>query len=148
MQETEGLDVDLTYVPNSRLSVLFSYSNIWSSKTTRSESQPQQVGRRLDNTPEHKASYWMKYTFLGSEAKGPFIGGGLRYRGEIFAHPSWEQSITDKGRIFVDFLAGFKRNNFTVALNVQNATDVSDYLDGQITWGEGRRFILSVRFDL
>ncbi len=147
-QKSEGLDLDLTYAPSKALTVLFSYSNIWTSKTTRSESQPRQVGRRLDNTPEHKAGYWTKYTFGSGALKGAFLGGGLRYRGRIFLHPSWEQSVTDRGRLFVDLLAGYKRNNYSVTLNVQNATNVSDYIDGQISWGEGVRGILSFRVNL
>jgi len=147
-QESEGIDLDLTYAPNSSLTMLFSYSNIWMAETTRSESQPAQVGRRLDNTPVDKAGYWTKYTFSNGPMKGVFVGGGLRYRGTIFAHPSWEQSVTDKGRLFVDLLAGYNRNNYTISLNVQNATNVRDYLDGQISWGEGIRGILSFRVKL
>jgi len=117
-------------------------------ETTCSESQPAQVGRRLDNTPESKAGYWTKYTFSNGPMKGVFVGGGLRYRGGIFLHPSWEQSVTDKGRLFVDLLAGYNRNNYSVSLNIQNATNVRDYFDGQISWGEGIRSILSFRVKL
>jgi iron complex outermembrane recepter protein len=98
------------------------------------------IGNRPNVVPEILASGWLDYTIQEGTFRGLGFGAGVRYVG--FSYVDNENTLTVPAAIVFDVGIRYTRDNFTVALNVNNLFD-NEYVsscDTQYTcnYGAGR----------
>ncbi len=102
---------------------------------------PDEVGQRLSNTPEHSLGLWTVVDLPG----GFFIGGGPQFVDSRFNNTS---NVREAPSYWVwDAVVGYEVNeNFTVQVNVHNIAD-EEYIDrvggGHFIPGNGRSVVVS-----
>lgn len=101
-------------------------------------------GNTIANVPEKFGSLWVNYAPSGGALEGWRVGGGLRYTGT-----KWDGSDTQATPSYtlLDAAVGYSRDNWDVALNIQNLTDKKHVtFCGSATcyFGEGRNVSLTV----
>jgi len=104
------------------------------------DSNPALIGNRPNVVPEILASGWLDYTVQDGPFKGFALGAGIRYVGFSFADN--ENTLKVPAATVFDAGIRYTRDNFTVALNVNNLFD-NEYVsacDTQYTcnYGAGR----------
>jgi len=159
-ERSEGLELDLNWVPRREWELLVAYSYTWEAKIVSDPSlQPgtqayrTQIGRRLTNTPYHQVKLWNKYTFPDGGLKGLSVGGGIRYIGQ--ADGATHSAIfgwKNKAYTIYDLYAGYdfrwRERQARVALTVENATN-HIYLQGEgNVFAEPRKIYLNVSVGL
>lgn len=98
------------------------------------------IGNRPNVVPEILASGWLDYTVQDGPLKGLGFGAGVRYVG--FSYADNENTLKVPAATVMDAGIRYTRDNFTVALNVNNLFD-NEYVsscDTQYTcnYGAGR----------
>lgn len=108
-----------------------------------------QVGRPVDNVPEHSANIWGMYRVREGALAGWRFGLGARYESE---KRGYSYAFTIPGHTTFDAAVGYEGRGFRVALNVRNLTDKSYYAgalsNDVVTLGDPRLVRLNVVFDL
>ncbi|QRM31669.1 TonB-dependent siderophore receptor [Microvirga sp. VF16] len=104
------------------------------------DSNPLLIGNRPNVVPEILASGWLDYTVQDGPFKGLGFGAGVRYVG--FSYADNENTLKVPAATVFDAGIRYTRDNFTVALNVNNLFD-NEYVsacDTQFTcnYGAGR----------
>ncbi|NBJ12581.1 TonB-dependent siderophore receptor [Microvirga arsenatis] len=104
------------------------------------DSNPALIGNRPNVVPEVLASGWLDYTVQDGLFKGLGFGAGIRYVG--FSYADNENTLKVPAATVFDAGIRYTRDNFTVALNVNNLFD-NEYVsacDTQYTcnYGAGR----------
>ncbi|EIM24670.1 TonB-dependent siderophore receptor [Microvirga lotononidis] len=104
------------------------------------DSNPLLIGKRPNVVPEILASGWLDYTIQDGTFKGVGFGAGVRYVG--FSYVDNENTLKVPAATVFDAAIRYTRDNFTVALNVNNLFD-NEYVsscDTQYTcnYGAGR----------
>ena len=85
------------------------------------DTDPTLIGKRPTILPERQASLFLDYTFDRGWADGVTLGAGLRYRGDSFADAENTLEVPDVA--LVDLKLGYERENWALALNVDNVFD-------------------------
>ena len=152
VQRTEGLDLDVTWSPQSNLQFVFTYAHMWFAETVADQQTPQQIGIRLRHTPEHALGLFGKYTFTDGTLKGFYVGASGLYRSTFNFHDSWDVPATVDNFRQIDLLAGYRYplrdgRELTVSVNVNNVTN-ERFLDFQYLWNEpvNTRLNIAYRF--
>ncbi|WP_114944534.1 TonB-dependent siderophore receptor [Microvirga calopogonii] len=104
------------------------------------DSNPLLIGKRPNVVPEILASGWLDYTIQEGAFQGLGFGAGVRYVG--FSYVDNENTLKVPAATVFDAAIRYTRENFTVALNVNNLFD-NEYVsscDTQYTcnYGAGR----------
>ncbi len=104
------------------------------------DTNPALIGNRPNVVPEILASGWLDYTVQEGPFKGLGFGAGVRYVG--FSYADNENTLEVPAATVFDAGIRYTRDNFTVALNVNNLFD-NEYVsacDTQYTcnYGAGR----------
>nr|WP_262269197.1 TonB-dependent siderophore receptor [Microvirga sp. HBU65207] len=104
------------------------------------DTNPLLIGNRPNVVPEILASGWLDYTVQDGSFKGLGFGAGVRYVG--FSYADNENTLKVPAATVFDAAIRYTRDNFTVALNVNNLFD-NEYVsscDTQYTcnYGAGR----------
>lgn len=150
VQRTEGLDLDVTWSPQSNLQFVFTYAHMWFAETVADQQTPQQIGIRLRHTPEHALGLFGKYTFTEGLLKGFYVGASGLYRSTFNFHDSWDVPATVDNFRQIDLLAGYRRplrdgREMTVSVNINNVTN-ERFLDFQYLWNEPVNARLNIDF--
>ncbi|KUP91499.1 ferrichrome-iron receptor precursor [Tritonibacter horizontis] len=101
-------------------------------------------GAQIAQAPENAASLWINYEPAGGALQGWKFGGGVRYTGA-----SWDGSDTLQTPSYTlyDAAVTYSRDNWQVALNVQNLLDeyyAGTCQSGACYIGEGRNVALTL----
>ena len=104
------------------------------------DTNPLLIGKRPNVVPEIMASGWLDYTVQDGPLRGLGFGAGVRYVG--FSYVDNENTLKVPAATVFDAGIRYTRDNFTVALNVNNLFD-NEYVsscDTQFTcnYGAGR----------
>lgn len=141
-QRSEGIEMDLNWVPFRGYEAQVAYSWVWDalivsdpSLVPGSQDYRIEIGRRLTNTPVHQFKFWNKYTFGDGALKGLSLGGGFRYVGEAFgATHSAIFNWKNPAYTIYDLMAAYDLklvdHKVKLALTVENATN-HIYLQGE-----------------
>lgn len=141
-QRVDGLELGVngSITPEWKVYGGFSYLN---SKTLKSNT-PEEVGRRLPNTPQTTFSLWTTYDLPWNIT----IGGGAQYVGSRFNNAS-NQRKGEEYWVFDAMLAYKISENMNAQFNITNIAD-ERYLDrlgnGHVVPGVGRAATLTLNF--
>lgn len=101
-------------------------------------------GARIAQVPQNAASLWVNYEPSAGKLQGWKFGAGVRYNGA-----AWDGSDTQETPSYTlyDAAISYARDNWQVALNVQNLTDefyMGTCQSGACYFGEGRNVALTL----
>jgi len=147
-QKMQGYEMDLTFTPTRHYQALFSYSYMPTAKFDKNPSNVAKEGLRTENTPEHAASFWNKYTFTSDALRGAYVGLGLRYSSSVQAHPDpISVRIVNPSYTTVDMLIGYDTKlfgrNARLTLNAKNLLD-EEYYEGSFVLADPRKVYASL----
>ena len=113
---------------------------------------PSEVGKRLTQIPEHKATLWADYTFPRGTFEGIGLGAGVRYQAKHYGDS--DNTLTVPGYTLFDAAAHYETDQFRFGLNAQNVLDQehlgSCYFRGTeslCTVGEGLMVTANVSYE-
>jgi len=146
-EESNGIEVDLSYNPQRNWQLMIGYTHATKSETVASTT-PARVGLPLGAFPKDVLSLWTKYDIQSGALKGWSFGGGLRDSSSVIFVA--DQNLTAKMPSYttVDLLAQYHfkmgDRDVTAQLNVKNAFD-EEYREGSFgAFGDPRNFLLSL----
>jgi catecholate siderophore receptor len=150
-QRVRGFMVQITGQLTKKWNIIAGY-NFMDGKVTKSLASAAQVGRALNNTPEHSFNLFTTYKFDPKLE----IGGGVNFVGERFVSPTQSvDSITGTVRnapsyTIFNTMAKYSLNkNIDLQLNINNVTNeyYFDQLRGSnaVVPGEGRVVLLTTK---
>jgi iron complex outermembrane receptor protein len=118
-QTSRGIEFDIAgeITPGWRVIASYSYIDAFVSEDTN----PDLVGRRRDNVPEHAASLWTTYEMQQGSLQGLGFGLGLFFVGDRFG--DLDNSYVLPSFVRTDASVFYKRNNWRAAVNVRNLFD-------------------------
>ena len=141
-QRVDGFEIGATGRITDKWQVIASYTYLDAEvKESNTESE---IGNRLQNVPDHSASFWTSYELPA----GFEIGGGLRYVGTRYTNVANTRKIGDYW--VADATAGYDINpKMSLRLNVLNIFD-ERYIDqvggGHFVPGAGRSAVATLAF--
>ncbi|MDB6168845.1 MAG: TonB-dependent receptor [Verrucomicrobia bacterium] len=150
-EQSQGLELDVSYNPTATWQTLAGYSHSFKSKIIESTT-PTRIGRPLAGFPQDMLTLWTRYDFGGQRAKGFFIGGGGRFYSASNQSPDPNFVMKTPGFGVCDLLLGYKlrlesHREWNIQVNVKNVFDKL-YRDTAplalyTTWGDPRSFYVS-----
>jgi iron complex outermembrane receptor protein len=121
-QRSRGVEVDIIgkILPGWNILANYAYTNA----TVTNNSDTTIIGNRLYSVPYHSANLWTTYELQAGSLQGLGLGLGLSYVGER------EGDLFQPGFILSSYVRTdaslfYRRNNWRVALNVENLFDVA-----------------------
>jgi iron complex outermembrane receptor protein len=118
-QRSRGIEFDIAgkILPGWKVIATYAYTDASITKDNTLA-----VGNRLNNVPRHGASLWTTYTLQAGSWKGFGFGAGMFFVGERTG--DLRNSFFVDGYTRFDATLFYERNNFRVALNFKNLTDI------------------------
>lgn len=121
---TRGLDLQVTTELVRNLNLIANYTYLDNELVEDASYQ----GKSLTQTPKHSASIWMDYLIGKGPLAGLQLGGGVRYLGKTFGHPTndFELPSATLVDLALSYDLGFisrELEGATFALNVNNLTN-------------------------
>jgi iron complex outermembrane receptor protein len=146
-EESQGIEVDLSYNPQPNWQVMFGLAHATKAETVTSTT-PARVGLPLAAFPKDVVTLWTKYGFTTGPLTGFAIGGGLRDSGSARFVSDQNVPIRMPAYRTFDFLLQYKfkvsNRDAQLQLNVKNVFD-KEYREGNFGgWGDPRSFLVSV----
>lgn len=146
-EESQGIEVDLSYNPASNWQILVGYSHMTKAKTVAS-TVPARVGLPLAAVPRDLLQLWTKYDFRAGPLSGWSVGGGLRDSSSARFAADPNVTATMPAYTTLDLLLQYRfklgARNATAQLNVRNLTDKEYRESGFAAFGDPRNFLLSL----
>lgn len=148
--EVRGLEIEARAGLRNGLELIASYTWMESEIT---ESNNGDVGQPKPYTPENQASLWVDYTLSGGPLAGLGIGGGVRYRSEVFGfqhvYEVPDYTLVDAALRYDLARMGVK--GAQVSVNVRNLADKlylsnCNPVDGCI-YGDRRTVLATLRYN-
>ncbi len=107
---------------------------------------PEEIGKLPTAVPEQFGSLWVNYAFAGEKTEGLSIAGGVRWMGKSYADV--KNTLVVPSYTVADAALRYERENFAVALNVNNVFD-QRYVGGCSSstacyYGKGREVQLTL----
>ena len=143
-QRVDGFELGATGRITDRWQVIASYTYLDSE--VLDSNTPSEIGNRLQNVPDHSASFWTLYAL----PQGVEIGGGFRYVGTRYTNVANTRKIDDYW--VADATLGYEITpKTTLRLNVFNIFD-ERYIDqvggGHFVPGAGRSAVATLAFGM
>lgn len=123
-QQSQGIEMDVTGEILPGWKAIASYAYIDAEVT---EDNLIEVGNRLNNAPEHSASFWTTYEIPRGDLQGLGLGVGFNFVGE--RQGDLDNSFKLDSYFLTNAALFYERNNWRVGLNFKNLFDV-DYIAG------------------
>lgn len=144
---SRGIEVETGGEISSNFSGVFSYA-YGHAQITRS-TNPEQIGKELENAPIHSSFSWIKYSFKIHRIKGFSVFAG-------HSHASLRNTLVPEivlpGYIIINAGLQIEYQHFTFALKVENITDkvfwTSAYNNVSKWPGEPRNYMFNLRYRL
>jgi iron complex outermembrane receptor protein len=150
-EESQGIEVDLSYNPQPNWQIMFGYTHATKAETVASTNAAR-VGLPLAAFPDHVLSVWTKYDINTGVLRGWSVGGGLRDSGSARFVADPNLVATMEPYTTVDFLLQYRfklgGRDTLAQFNLKNAFD-AEYREGNMGgWGDPQNlmFSLSTKF--
>lgn len=124
-QQVQGIEVDVRGNIAANIDVVLNYA--YTDAIITKDSDPRVVGNRVAGATAHIQNTWLNYRIKKGPAKGLKISIGSQYqagRSSWFIFDNTENALPDYMRL--DAAIGYQKNNFTIALNINNL--LNEYL--------------------
>ena len=146
-EESQGVEVDLSFNPTANWQILMGYSHMTKAETTAS-TVPARVGLPLAAVPKDLLQLWTKHDFRSGPLNGWSLGGGLRISSS--ARFAADPNVTAKmeGYTTLDLLFQYRfkvaGRDASAQLNVKNVTN-KEYRESTFAaFGDPRGFLFSL----
>lgn len=146
-EESEGVEVDLSYNPQTNWQILFAYAHALKAETVASTSRAR-IGLPLAAFPKDVVSLWTKYDIRAGALNGWTFGGGVRdsTSARFAADPNVVARMP--GYTTVDLMAQYRfklgERPAVVQVNAKNVFD-EEYREGNMGgFGDPRNFLVSL----
>ncbi|WP_414662569.1 TonB-dependent siderophore receptor [Horticoccus sp. 23ND18S-11] len=146
-EESQGIEVDLSYNPMANWQIMFGYSHATKAETVKSTT-PARVGLPLAAFPKDVLSIWTKYDVRSGALNGWSFGGGLRDSSSVVFVA--DQNLTAKMPAYttvdamVQYRFKFSGRDVQAQVNVKNIFD-KEYREGSFgAFGDPRSFLVSL----
>ena len=146
-EESNGIEVDLSYNPRENWQIMFGYTHATKAETV-SSTVPARVGLALAAFPKDVLSLWTKYDVKSGALNGWSFGGGLRDSSSVIFIA--DQNLTAKMPAYTtaDLLTQYRfkmgSRDVVAQLNVKNLFD-EEYREGNMGgFGDPRNFLVSL----
>ena len=123
-QQSHGVELDLTGEIQPGWNMIASYAYIDSEVTE--DDNPDSIGSRFPNIPEHSASLWTTYEIQQGDLAGLGLGVGLNYVGE--RQGGLPNSFEVDSYFLTNAALFYNRQNWQLRLNFNNLFDV-DFIE-------------------
>ena len=123
-QQSQGIELDLIGEIQPGWNLIASYAYIDSEITE--DDNPNLIGNRFPNIPEHSASLWTTYEIQKGDLEGLGLGIGLSYVGE--RQGGLPNSFEADSYFLTDAALFYNRQNWQLRLNCNNLFDV-DFIE-------------------
>ena len=127
-QENQGVEFDLTGEIKPGWNIIASYAYVDSEISE--DDNPNLIGSRFPNVPEHSASLWTTYEIQKGDLKGFGLGVGLDYVGE--RQGGLPNSFEVDSYVLTNAALFYNRQDWQLRLNFNNLFDV-DYIEAADT---------------
>lgn len=148
---SKGIEEDLTYSPNTHISLTAGYSYTDARFTDYIQSSTVNLsGKRLYYAPDHQANLWATYRFARHiEDNGFRISVGGNYTGTSFADNDNVVKLT--AYTIVNAAVHYQFNHVDLGINVNNVFNRTAYFvsainDNQLYPGKPANYLASVRY--
>jgi iron complex outermembrane receptor protein len=135
----EGFDAAFNFRPMSSVQAVLGY--------TYSDSFDTISGEQLPGTSTHSFNLWMRWD-LGGVLKGVAIGGGPRWRNELYrgvVQELYRPALTTADA-FASYVRKIGGHRYLFQVNVRNLTDEEEINDFNHPMGGGRTILGTVQF--
>ncbi len=135
------IELSLSPAPGFALGAAYSYIDL---DVTKSNNGDQ--GFAPPASPRHIGSLWTKYELKNGPLKGFGIGGAFRHMGQSYSDQ--RETVVNRASSFGDLFAFYERDNWRVALNVDNLSNKQNVICsfGFCYQVAGRSILGSVRY--
>lgn len=146
-EESQGIEVDLSYNPAAHWQVMIGYSHATKAETVTSTT-PARVGLPLAAFPRDVLSLWTKYDVRSGALDGCSFGGGIRDSSSARFAADQNLVATMPSYTTLDLLLQYRfklgGRDAVAQLNVKNVTD-EEYREGNFgAFGDPRNFLISL----
>lgn len=142
---SRGVELEADGNITSSLSASFAYS-FCDAKITQSKKESE-IGKRLENAPQHSGSSWIKYEFKKGKLKGIAISGGYLQAGK---RNTLDRQITLPGYLILNGAVQYTYQHFTIALRAENIANTTYWMaayNNVSKWpGEPRNVMMNLRY--
>jgi iron complex outermembrane receptor protein len=142
---SRGVELEADGNITSSLSASFAYS-FCDAKITQSKKESE-IGKRLENAPQHSGSSWIKYEFKKGKLKGIAISGGYSQAGK---RNTLDRQITLPGYLILNGAVQYTYQHFTIALRAENIANTTYWMaayNNVSKWpGEPRNVMVNLRY--
>jgi len=146
-EESQGVEVDMSYNPRANWQILVSYSHMTKAETVAS-TVPARLGLPLAAVPKDVLQLWTKYDFRAGPLAGWSVGGGLRDSSSARFAADQNVTATMPAYTTVDLLLQYRfklaGKDSRVQLNVKNLADREYRESGFAAFGDPRNIVLSL----
>jgi outer membrane receptor for ferric coprogen and ferric-rhodotorulic acid len=146
-EESQGIEVDVSYNPAANWQVILGYSHMTKAETVAS-TVPARLGLPLAAVPKDVLQLWTKYDFRTGALAGWSVGGGLRDSSAARFAADPNVVATMPAYTTVDLLVQYRfklgGKDARAQLNVKNLGDKEYRESGFAAFGDPRNVILSV----
>ena len=145
-EESKGFEIDLTWQPNSSLSVLANYAHT-NTTYTKDASATILAGNRKAGVPENSGRVWANYKVMQGRTNGLSFGAGVYAQSDAMI--TGKNDFKAPGFYTVDAKIGYALKQYEATLNVKNLTD-NDYFEyysyygGRVAPSMGRQFMINL----
>ncbi len=146
-EESQGIEVDLSFNPQANWQIMFGYSHATKAETVAS-TNPGRVGLPLAAFPKDVISVWTKYDVRSGALNGWSFGGGIRDSSSARFASDPNLVVKMPAYTTVDLMLQYRfklvGRDAVVQLNAKNVTD-ERYREGNFgAFGDPRSFLISV----
>jgi iron complex outermembrane receptor protein len=145
-EESKGFEVDLTWQPNSSLSILANYAHT-DATYTKNASTTILAGNRKAGVPENSGRIWANYKVIQGSTNGLSMGAGVYAQSDAMI--TGVNDYKAPGFYTVDAKVGYALEKYEATLNVKNLTnneyfEYYSYFGGRVAPSMGRQFMLNL----
>ncbi|MFD2598243.1 carboxypeptidase regulatory-like domain-containing protein [Sphingobacterium corticis] len=122
---SKGIEVDVNGRISPSFNVMFNYA--YTDARITKDNDPARVGMMLYGNAEHITNAWLHYNLVNGPLQGLGFSAGYEYHAKRAAWPSTKEKYLPDDLFSVDLGASFKRDNYHLALVVNNVLDRYNY---------------------
>jgi iron complex outermembrane recepter protein len=146
-EESQGIEVDLSYNPMRNWQIIFGYAHATKAETVAS-TNPARVGLPLAAFPKDVITLWTKYDIRTGPLNGFSFGGGVRDSGSARMVADQNMPIRMPAYRTYDLMAQYRlkvaERDAHLQFNLKNVFD-EEYREGNMGgWGDPRNFLVSL----
>ncbi|WP_239016338.1 TonB-dependent receptor [Sphingobacterium corticibacter] len=122
---SKGIEVDINGRISPSFNVMFNYA--YTDAKISKDNNPARVGMMLYGNAEHITNAWLNYRMTRGALEGLGFSAGYELQANRAAWPSTVEKYLPDNLFSVDLGASYKRDNYNIALVVNNVMDRYNY---------------------